>query len=121
MKSKLYLLLLILTFEATAQNTLSEIASNRKILGKDFRTNTEIKGIEHEFKDYIRNVYSDTTSGLITLQTRNVFDDGKWLTDDGMVAVYDPAINKILWNRGINYEKGSVDQFKDLIIEFDQF
>jgi len=35
--------------------------------------------------------------------------------------VYDPAINKILWSTGINYEKGGVDQFKDLIIKINQY
>jgi outer membrane protein assembly factor BamB len=118
MKSHYFLsIIMLLVIKAAGQIPLPEVSFREKIFGRSFQTNKDINGIEHQFKDYVQNVSADTTSGLITLQILKTKNDRKWLTDDGSFAVYDPAIKKLRWTTGINYQLGGAFQLNGLIIK----
>jgi hypothetical protein len=109
--------MLFFVLVVTAQDPVPQMTSRVKVFGRDFRSKTDVKGIEYGFKDYVQQVGADTASGLITLQILNARDDGKLLTDDGSFSVYDPAQQRILWTTGINYQNGGVDQVGNVVIK----
>ncbi len=117
MKSNyLVYIILLLFFKSLGQTPNPEFSSHEKIFGKILANNIEIKGTEYEFNDFVQRVYADTITNLITLNLKFAYDDGKWLTDDGSVAIFDTKTKKLLWATCVNYQFGGIDQFNSVII-----
>ncbi len=116
MKYSTFILLFLLAIQVSGQTSLVQGKARIKVFGKDLRNDSEIKGIEYPFEDYVHEIYADSVSGLVTLKILNAIQNGKWMTDNGSVAVFDPSTEKLTWSAGVNFERGSADQVGSVIV-----
>lgn len=114
--SYLVSIILILFLKSFGQTPNPVFSPNEKVFGKILSNDTEIKGTNYMFNDFIGAIHADTITNLLTLKVQFAIDDKKWLTDDGYVAVFDTKNQKIMWANGVNYQFGEVKQFNSAII-----
>ncbi len=93
------------------------IPNNDKIIGKNDKTNSDIHAMEYVFPERIYDSYIDTLSNLLTIQLRNVSNNGKWLKNSGNVVLYDLSNKKVKWSKKIKYQLSSIEQFNNVIIQ----
>lgn len=116
MKYRFTGLLIILALQSFSQNSDINILSKEKALGKYTINNKEIMGIEYTFPERIHETYLDTISGYLTIQTRGISKNGKWVDNKGKILLYDLNNNKLKWSRAIQYQLNSLEQFSNTMI-----
>lgn len=116
MRKTLISILLVLPFALFAQTKEFPIFKNTKTIGVNLSDSSEIKAVEYFFPEKIYNAFVDTINQLLTVQTRGVSDNGKWLKNNGQIIQYDLANQKVLWNKRINYQTSHLKQASNKLI-----
>lgn len=93
-----------------------QVLHNEKIVGRNFIDSTKIKGIEYVFPERIHKTFLDTTSGYLTVQTRRLSKNRKWLKNKGKIIQYDLNNKNLLWSKKIAYQSSSLQQFSNTMI-----
>jgi len=93
-----------------------QVLHNNKVIGKVLSDNTEIKGVEYTFPERIHKTFLDTTSGYLTVQTRRLSKNGKWLKNKGKIIQYDLNNKSLLWSKKIAYQVSNLQQFSNTMI-----
>lgn len=116
---KKYLIVVLLISNSLPFFAQSNVVSlNReKIIGKNLKTNVDIKAREFIFSERIYNSYIDTISNLLTVQLRGTSKNGKWLNNTGNIILYNLTDNTEKWSKKINYQQSSLEQFNNVIIQ----
>lgn len=107
--------LLLISSLAFGQKNL-QVLHNKKVVGKSLIDSTEIIGVEYIFPERIHRTFLDTTSGYLTVQTRRLSKNGKWLKNNGNIIQYDLNKKSLLWNKKIAYQVSSLQQFSNTMI-----
>lgn len=107
--------LLLISSLAFGQKKL-QVLHNKKVVGKSLIDSTEIIGVEYIFPERIHRTFLDTTSGYLTVQTRRLSKNGKWLKNNGNIIQYDLNKKSLLWNKKIAYQVNSLQQFSNTMI-----
>ncbi len=121
MKKKLVLkklligLLLFASITSYGQKNKFHVNINEKTFGKNFVSDTEIKGIQYIFPDRIHEFFLDTTAGFLTVQLRGIKKE-KWLRNKGNILQYDLNNKELLWSKKIAYQVSSLQQFSNTMI-----
>ncbi|UZO80947.1 hypothetical protein NBT05_00330 [Aquimarina sp. ERC-38] len=79
-------------------------------MGDNKISNSDIKGTEYIFHERIENLYLDVINQTITVQTRGVSKNGKWLNNKGQLIQYDINKNNLLWSKKFLYNMSSLKQ-----------
>jgi len=96
------------------------VTAVEKVIGKNYKTNKDVKATEYFFPGRIVQSSFDTESEILKLQVRGTSRNGKRLNNTRTVAIFDLANKKLIWNRKIDLElllKG-VDQEGNVILYF---
>lgn len=109
---------LLLLFMATvySQKNQIHVFANEKQYGKNFVDNSEIYGLEYVFPDRIHDIFLDTITGFLTVQTRGLSKDQKWLNNNGNIIQYDVKNQKVLWSKKIAYHTSNLQQYEQTMI-----
>ncbi len=116
MRKLTLLLFLLISGVSFAQKKGVEITYNEKVVGKILASNTDIKGIEYVFPKRIHKTFVDTLSGYLTVQTRGLSRNGKFLKNKGKIFQYDLKNKKLLWHKKIAYQISNLQQFTNTMI-----
>lgn len=112
----LFGLLLLISIKSTSQSTNIKVLKNKKVIGENFLTHSEISAIVYSFPDNIYRSQIDTSSDLLTIQLRGLSKNGKWMKNNGKVVLYDLINNNVKWSRNINYNTTHLQQLNNTII-----
>jgi outer membrane protein assembly factor BamB len=113
---KVIAVLSIISFSISAQSDLL-ILNNEKANGINYKTKNEIRSIEYIFPENIYHSFIDTTTNVLTVQLRGTSSNGKRLDNSGNLVLYDLLNKKPKWSKNINYQKGSIKQSNNIIIQ----
>jgi hypothetical protein len=106
-------LLLALSFISGSGQSNVAIYSNNLVSGKNYITGSDIISAEFVFPEKIFHSYIDTLNNGLTIELRGTGKNGKWLTNNGQVLIYDLTSRKEKWFRKLNYIKNSLEQTGD--------
>ena len=109
--------LIMLSVACFAQKSVTGVQTVEKNFGAKLPGHEAIKGIEHLFTERIHDSYFDTTSNTVTLQLRGTSSNGKWLSNKGLIILYDLTARKVRWQKSVNYNVSSIEQLNSLIVE----
>jgi len=109
-------LICLFVFTIFAQ-TKEPVPSEEIIIGRNFKTDTDIKAKECVFADRIETWYIDDSTKTMTLQLRGLSEDGNNKNDTGRVILFDLLNKQIVWNKEINYEQSYIDQYDRVLIK----
>ena len=93
----LFGLLLLISIKSTSQSTNIKVLKNKKVIGENFLTHSEISATVYSFPDNIYRSQIDTSSDLLTIQLRGLSKNGKWMKNNGKVVLYDLINNNVKW------------------------
>jgi hypothetical protein len=104
---------LALSAQENADTLLHEV-----IIGRNFKTNTDIKAVERVFADNIHLWHIDDSTKVLTLQLRGSKDsNGTDLNANGYIVSYDLSQHKIEWQQNIYYQYSNLDLYNDILIK----
>jgi len=106
--------LLLVAIVSNAQS--SNVLVKEKTIGSVTATQEEIKAKEYVFSERIYRSYVDTISNSMTVQLRELEDDGRWSNNEGKIIFYDLNEERVRWSKNIAYKKNSIQQFDNTII-----
>lgn len=109
-------LFFLLTVASVYAQSDLQIIHNEKVVGKNLKTNADIKDIEYVFPERIDHFYIDSLSKLLTIQLRGITGNEKYLKSSGNVLLYDLVNKNVKWSQKINYSKESIEQQADMMI-----
>lgn len=92
------------------------VLHNEKVIGKSLVDSSDIKGFQYTFPERIHETFLDTTTGYLTVQTRGLSKNGKWLDNSGDIIQYDIKNKKVLWSKKIAYQQSVLQQFSNTMI-----
>jgi len=87
------------------------------IIGRNFKTDADIKAKECVFPDRIESWYIDDSTKTMTLQLRGISDYGNVKNDTGRVIQFDLLNKQITWNKKIDYVLSYIDQYDKVLIK----
>ncbi|MDP4291142.1 MAG: PQQ-binding-like beta-propeller repeat protein [Bacteroidota bacterium] len=108
--------LFLLTLVSVYPQSELQVTYNPKIIGRNLKTNTDIRGIEYVFPERIDRSYFNPISNTLTVELRGVTRSGKYLDNTGNVLLYDLENRKVKWSQKINYQVDHIRQENDLMI-----
>ena len=104
---------LIISAQGVSDSLLHEV-----VVGRNFKTNSDIKAIECVFSDNIYSWYIDDSTQVLTLQLRGIRgNDGTDLNQTGEIVSYDLIQRKIKWQSYINYQNSNLDLYNNVLIK----
>lgn len=116
MKKLILILVALMPLPLLCQKTETGVITGEKTIGIRLTDSSDIKGTELLFNERIQWVSPDTTTGFLTLLTRGLSKNGKWLDNNGSLLQYDMNNGKILWSRPFNYLTGNLQQLSGALI-----
>lgn len=117
MKNNLAVLIFVFTvLNVFSQNSTTEVLNRNKIVGKDLILQKDILANEFVFNERIYRSYIDSLTGYATLQLRKLSKNGKVLSLNGLVVVYDLNNKSVKWTKKIDYSNSSIQQYGDILI-----
>ncbi len=116
MRKLIILTLLLSSTLSFGKSRNFQITKNEKVIGQNLIDSTEIRGIEYTFPERIHKTYLDTISGLLTVKTRGLTKNRKWLRNSGYILQYDLNNESLLWSKKIAYQTSDLLQFGNTMI-----
>jgi outer membrane protein assembly factor BamB len=107
--------LLTFIFKANCQNNDLKLISFVKSIGHYNKKQTDIFSKQYTFSKNINYIYIDTTSYLMSIQLRGISPNGKWLSNNGSLLIYDVEQDSLLWSKKILYNGNFITQSDSLI------
>ncbi len=97
---------------------MSDSLLHEIVIGRNFKTNADIKAIERIFSDNIYSWHIDDSTKVLTLQLRGVRgNNGAELNESGDIVSYDLIRRKIKWQSDINYQHSNLDLYNKVLIK----
>jgi hypothetical protein len=93
------------------------VSTNDIVIGRNFKTNSDIKAKEYVFADRINSWYLDNSTNLLTLQFRAKGIMGIDQDFIGSIAMFDLSTEQVLWDKKINFQESRLDQYENVLIQ----
>ncbi len=77
---------------------------------------TDVSGLEYVFPANIYKYYIDTIHGYLTVQTRDLKSNGKFLKNKGKIFLYDLNKHKLMWSQKMSFGKYSLIQHNSTMV-----
>ncbi|MDL2222998.1 PQQ-binding-like beta-propeller repeat protein [Bacteroidales bacterium OttesenSCG-928-M11] len=115
MRLILITLSLLFTITASAKKKEDLVLKNERVIGKTV-DGTHILGTEYIFPERVHEAFLYKDGGLLTIQSRNLRQNGVDLSNGGKIFQYDINNDTLLWSKKISYSKESILQFDNTLI-----
>lgn len=116
MKTRIIIsLIALMSLELSGQSSDIKVIQNQKIIGENLLTQQDILAKEYQFPNHIYKRYLDSATGNITLQLRKLSKNGKVLSLQGQIIVFNLRSSGIKWSKKIDYSINDVNQIGSLI------
>ena len=116
MKQFLFTLSFILIIISVFAQTEIKVLFCDTVVGKNLKTNSDIRASKYVFPERIDETSLDTASNLITVQLRGITRNEKYLTKNGDILLYDLVNKNVKWSKKLNYYEEKIHQQGDMII-----
>lgn len=116
---KLFLpmILFIVSLTVPAQE-IPDTLVHEIVIGRNFKSNSDVKAIEHIFSENIYSWYIDDSTNVLTLQLRGTQDNnGVDFNRFGKIVSYDLIQRKIKWQSDIDYQNSNLDLYNSVLIK----
>ena len=120
MKHLLLSLFFLLTIASVYPQSELQISHTKKVIGKNLKTNSDIRATEYVFPERINDISVDTITNLLTVQLRGLTKNEKYLTKNGDILLYNLTNDSLKWSKKLNYYAGKIHQQGDMIIRTEE-
>jgi hypothetical protein len=108
--------LCVITLSVFAQ-TKQDSVSKEMVIGRNFKTNSDIKAKEYVFSDNIASWNIDDSTQILTVKLRGTDNNSTNLNDTGELFSFDLLHNRVIWQKEIDYRNTTVDQYKNVLMK----
>jgi hypothetical protein len=111
-------IIILLTAVACVPSKPVTMVTNERTLGTGYISLDKIPAVQYSFNDRIHHVYTDSVSGLMTIQFRGLRKNGKTIKNNGRIAVFDPKPGEIVWEKPVSYQRDEYHQFDGYLMRY---
>jgi len=118
MKRLLFVGFLLASLLLANAQVVSDTLLHEIVIGRNFKTNSDIKAIERVFPDNINSWHIDDSTKVLTLQLRGSKDNnGKDLNENGEIVSYDLNMRKIRWQQDFDYKNSKLELYNKVLMK----
>jgi len=111
-------IIFLITAAACVPSRPVTMVTSERTLGTGYISLDNIPAVEYTFNDRIHHVYTDSMSGLMTIQFRGTRKSGKSMKNNGRIAVFNPEPGEIVWEKPVSYERDEYLQLGGYLMRY---